>query len=54
MHLFTGLLLCLTITGIPLGLANFKIVNVSMRPFGREIVSADEARHRGMNRVVAF
>jgi len=51
---FTGLLLCLTIIGIPLGLANFKLINVSMRPFGREIVSADEARHRGMDSVVAF
>ncbi|MGO9882366.1 MAG: hypothetical protein ACLPV4_05060 [Solirubrobacteraceae bacterium] len=28
--------------GFPLGLANFKLVNVSLRPFGREIVSVDE------------
>jgi uncharacterized membrane protein YccF (DUF307 family) len=54
LHLFTGLALCLTIIGIPLGLANFKLINVSIRPFGREIVSADEARRRGMNSAVTF
>jgi uncharacterized membrane protein YccF (DUF307 family) len=54
MHLITGVLLCLTIIGIPLGLANFKLINVSMRPFGREIVSADEARRRGIDGTVSF
>jgi uncharacterized membrane protein YccF (DUF307 family) len=54
MHLLTGLLLCATIIGIPLGLANFKLINVSMRPFGREIVSADEARRRGLTNAVTF
>ena len=54
LHLLTGLLLCLTIIGIPLGLANFKLINVSMRPFGREIVSVDEARRRGMTGTVSF
>jgi uncharacterized membrane protein YccF (DUF307 family) len=54
MHLITGVLLCLTIIGIPLGLANFKLINVSMRPFGREIISADEARRRGIDGTVSF
>ena len=45
-HIFTGVLLCLTIIGIPLGLANFKLINVGLRPFGREIVSVDEAKRR--------
>lgn len=54
LHLITGLLLCLTIIGIPFGLANFKLINVSMRPFGREIVSVDEARRRGINGTVSF
>ena len=49
MHIFTGILLCLTIIGIPLGLANFKLINVGLRPFGREIVSVDEARRRAGN-----
>ena len=47
-HLVTGLLLCLTIIGIPLGLANFKLIPVSLLPLGREIVDVDEARARGV------
>jgi uncharacterized membrane protein YccF (DUF307 family) len=35
-------LLCLTIIGIPLGLANFKLIPVSLLPLGREIVPIDE------------
>jgi uncharacterized membrane protein YccF (DUF307 family) len=46
-HIATGVLLCLTILGIPLGIANFKLLTVSIRPFGREIVSSDEAARRG-------
>jgi uncharacterized membrane protein YccF (DUF307 family) len=38
-HLVTGVLLCLTIIGIPLGLANFKLIPVSLLPLGREIVT---------------
>jgi uncharacterized membrane protein YccF (DUF307 family) len=52
-HLFTGLLLCVTIIGIPLGLANFKMIPVSLTPFGRAIVSIDEARSRGLPEKVA-
>jgi uncharacterized membrane protein YccF (DUF307 family) len=37
-HLITGVLLCLTIIGIPLGLANFKIIPVSLVPLGVRIV----------------
>jgi uncharacterized membrane protein YccF (DUF307 family) len=48
-HLITGILLCLTIIGIPLGLGNFKLIPVSLWPFGREIVSLDEARARGLD-----
>jgi uncharacterized membrane protein YccF (DUF307 family) len=40
-HLITGVLLCLTIIGIPLGLANFKLIPISLLPLGREIVPAD-------------
>lgn len=39
-HIVTGVLLCLTVIGIPLGLANFKMVPVSLLPLGREIVPA--------------
>ena len=41
-HLITGALLCLTIIGIPLGLANFKLIPVSLLPMGREIVSIEQ------------
>lgn len=38
LHLLTGILLCVTIIGIPLGLGNFKLIPVSLLPLGREIV----------------
>ena len=42
-HLITGVLLCLTIIGIPLGLANFKLIPVSFAPLGRDIVPVGAA-----------
>jgi len=47
-HLTAGILLCITIIGIPLGLANFKLIPISLLPLGREIVSVDEARAMGL------
>src|SRR5918996_2229774 len=46
-HLVTGVLMCITIIGIPLGLANFKLIPVSLTPFGRDIVDVDQARRLG-------
>ena len=43
-HVITGVLLCITIIGIPLGVANFKMIPVSLLPLGREIVSIDDPR----------
>ena len=40
-HLIGGVLLCLTIIGIPLGLASFKIIPVTLVPLGVRIVPAD-------------
>ena len=40
-HLITGIALCLTIIGIPLGLANFKLIPISLLPLGSEIVPVD-------------
>jgi uncharacterized membrane protein YccF (DUF307 family) len=37
-HLITGILLCLTIIGIPLGVASFKMAGGALVPFGKEIV----------------
>ena len=51
-HLITGVLLCVTIIGIPLGLANFKLIPVSLTPLGRDIIDTSEARRLGIaNRV---
>ena len=41
-HLISGILLCLTIIGIPLGLANFKLIPISLLPLGVRIVPADQ------------
>ncbi|AJE84907.1 MULTISPECIES: YccF domain-containing protein [Streptomyces] len=40
-HISTGLVQCLTIIGIPLGIANFKLIPVALMPLGRDIVSTD-------------
>jgi uncharacterized membrane protein YccF (DUF307 family) len=37
-HVVTGIALCVTIIGIPLGIANFKLVPVSLMPLGKVIV----------------
>ena len=43
-HVVLGILLCLTIIGIPLGLGNFKLAAVALAPLGKEIVRADDPR----------
>nr|WP_202512468.1 YccF domain-containing protein [Streptomyces sp. SID3343] len=40
-HLVTGVILCITIIGIPLGLANLKMIPIAFTPLGREIVPTD-------------
>jgi uncharacterized membrane protein YccF (DUF307 family) len=40
-HIITAVAMFITIIGIPLGLANLKLVPVSVTPLGREIVDAD-------------
>ena len=41
-HLVSGVALCLTIIGIPLGLASFKIIPITLVPLGVRIVSTDQ------------
>jgi uncharacterized membrane protein YccF (DUF307 family) len=48
-HLITGIIQCAIIIGIPLGLANFKLIPVSLLPLGRAIVSIEEAHARGLS-----
>lgn len=38
-HVLTGLLLCATIIGIPLGIASFKMAGLAIAPFGKQVVS---------------
>jgi uncharacterized membrane protein YccF (DUF307 family) len=46
--------LCITIIGIPLGLASFKLIPVSLLPLGREIVPVDQVRAIGGGSEVSF
>jgi uncharacterized membrane protein YccF (DUF307 family) len=39
-HAFFGVLLCITIIGIPFGMQHFKLTAIALSPFGRDIVSA--------------
>lgn len=43
-HLVLGLLLCVTIIGIPLGIGNFKLAAVAIAPLGKEIVPTSDPR----------
>jgi uncharacterized membrane protein YccF (DUF307 family) len=53
-HLISGVAMCLTIIGIPLGLANFKLIPVSLTPFGRDIVDTAQAQRLGLTADVAM
>ncbi|QAY60048.1 YccF domain-containing protein [Microbacterium protaetiae] len=37
-HIVSGLALCITIIGIPMAIADFKLVPVSLMPLGKQIV----------------
>ncbi|KRA25804.1 hypothetical protein ASD65_16260 [Microbacterium sp. Root61] len=37
-HIVSGIALCITIIGIPLGIADFKLVPISLMPLGKDIV----------------
>ena len=41
-HLVTGIALMITIIGIPLALANFKLIPVSLAPLGKQIVKLND------------
>ncbi len=40
-HVVTGMALVLTIIGIPLGVANFKLALLALVPFGKTVVPLD-------------
>lgn len=43
-HLVTAIAMAITIIGIPLALANLKLIPVSLLPLGKDIVPVDETR----------
>ena len=45
-HLVSALAMALTIVGIPLALANLKLIPVSLLPLGKEIVPVDQPATR--------
>lgn len=44
MHILAGIAQCITIIGIPVGIANFKIAAIALWPVGRRVVSVEEAK----------
>ncbi|PLV62149.1 YccF domain-containing protein [Erwinia sp. E602] len=44
MHIMAGIAQCITIIGIPVGIANLKIAAIALWPVGRRVVSVEVAR----------
>ncbi|MDY4762251.1 YccF domain-containing protein [Streptococcus thoraltensis] len=44
-----GILLCITIVGIPLGLQCFKIASFGLFPFGKEVIISDKGTSLFLN-----
>ena len=45
-HITTAFFQAITIIGIPLAIANIKMIPVTCFPFGKQIVSSDQVYHR--------
>lgn len=45
MYLLAGILCCITIIGIPFGIASFKLAGISFWPVGRRVVSKELANY---------
>ena len=43
-HIAAGIVQCVTIIGIPVGIANFKIAAIALWPVGRRVVSVEVAQ----------
>ncbi len=50
----SGLVLCITIIGIPFGVQNFKLISIALMPLGKEIVTYEEADARTDAQLAAF
>jgi uncharacterized membrane protein YccF (DUF307 family) len=53
-HIVTGILLAITIIGIPLAIANFKLIPVSLVPLGKEIVPNEDRYEGGFYRPAPY
>ncbi len=42
-HISVGLMQCITLIGIPTGIANFKIAAIALWPVGRRVISVEQA-----------
>lgn len=42
-HVLAGVLLCVTVVGIPFGVASFKMAGLALVPLGTRVVDADRA-----------
>jgi uncharacterized membrane protein YccF (DUF307 family) len=51
-HLLVGILLCITIIGIPLGVACFKMAGAALVPFGKDVVKLSELTRRPAEAIV--
>ena len=40
-HLVLGVLICITIIGIPFGLQHFKFIKLALFPFGKQVIEAN-------------
>lgn len=47
-HIAAGIMQCLTIIGIPVGITNFKIAAIALWPVGRRVVSVEMAQQARM------
>src|SRR3954471_1986759 len=47
-HVITGVALCITIIGVPFGIANFKLIPVALLSLGRDIMTIEEAKRMGL------
>lgn len=43
-YLLGGLLLCVTVIGIPFGIQSFKLAGLALAPFGKEIIETRDLR----------
>jgi uncharacterized membrane protein YccF (DUF307 family) len=44
-YVLGGILLCLTIIGIPFGIQSIKMAGLALQPFGKQIIQADDLVH---------